>query len=621
MRFLLCCLFALVLASPAMADDRILADGGKTTYSIYHDPTAPKSVKRAAAELRITLEKATGAKFVVTATPKSPMICLGVNDASKAAGVTSDLPEIGFRIATRNSDIFILGNDTADGQEKWAGQVRQGTLLGTYDFLEKAANVRWLMPGEAGEDIPKTEKLVVADMNVTETPSIAYRWLLMFGGQKGPINLWLDRNKLDQKPPGAGINWSHSFNSTPPRELVRKHPEWMSMKKDGTRWPVPPDGVNRVMYCLSNQELIDAYANSIIEQFDKNPKMYSASMSPDEGAYFCECPDCAKLAMQIDDKWKALGALSPQRSPVVMRFYNEVAKRVAAKYPDRKVGGFIYQDYLVPPKETIKMEPNIVFGPAVNTGYGFKFYKPDRQAIFNEFISEWGKGGAEMGYYSYDTWMRNWFGMPLPPGKDLLKWNFPLFKQNKVQYLQYVGMEAWGYGACHNWMVAKLMWNADANVDALYTEFLTRAYGAEAGKNVDKIYTLIDDKLKAFIINTEKGPDHEIDYKAAKAIYGEIWLDVENLYLEATRMPMTDAQKKRLEMFGDNMIQAHFHMWKAKLITPEYAKASPLFKGTDDLEEFLLEKEKTGSIISVTEWAKIYRYTAPPVLRENWRPQ
>ncbi len=113
------------------------------------------------------------------------------------------------------------------------------------------------------------------------------------------------------------------------------------------------------------------------------------------------------------------------------------------------------------------------------------------------------------------------------------------------------------------------------------------------------------------------------DYAAAKAIYGPIYPEIEKLYLEAlAKTAEGSPQRARLEMFGDNMVEAHFHAWKAKLLPDADAKASPLFKGTDDLEEFMVEKSKGISTISVTNYLRIYRnYTDMPVLRPGWRPR
>ncbi|MEX0777053.1 MAG: DUF4838 domain-containing protein [Phycisphaeraceae bacterium] len=609
------------LAGCAMAESRTVVADGKSAYSIFRDPAAPRSVVRASSELQTYIAKATGVKLpIITArAPEgSPMICLGVNEASIAAGLDKGLPEYGFRIATVASDIFILGQDTLDGQERWTGDARQGTLLGTFGFLEKVVNVRWLMPGDVGEDVPHTDRLVVDDLNVTETPSIQYRWLIGIKDERPDVAVWKARNKVDVKQRGAGINASHSFNSFPSEKARKDHPEILAVKKDGS--PARMDK-QHMMYCLSKPILYDLFAQDIMDAFEQNPRLYSMSMSPDEGSDWCQCPDCAALTTQPTEQWKDLGVGIPQHTAAVLRFYNEVARRVGAKYPDRKLGGFIYQAYMEPLPQPVGMEPNIVFSVAMNTNYGFKLYQPKRQAIFQQFFDEWGKYGAQMGYYSYDTWMRNWFGMPLPPARPLLKWNFPMFKRNNVQHLLYFGQEAWGYGAVHNYMVARLMWHADADVDALYHEFLTRAYGAEAAPLIGRMFDLVDESLQAYI-QSKPRPDHEIDYAAAKAIYGSIWPRVEELYLEALATTAEGSpQRARLEMLGDNLIQAHFHMWKAKLLPDDVARQSPLFKGTDELEEWIAQKEKGLSIIHVAQWVKTYGYYDMPVLRPNWRPK
>ncbi len=596
----------------------VVADGS-SGYSIYHAPAAPKSVQKAASELQRIIEIATGAKLPIKTEPSSPMLCLGVNSASRAAGLDKELPPFGFRLATKGQNIFILGEDTADGEEKWIGDARQGTLLGTFDFLERAANVRWLMPGDVGEDVPRSERLVVNDLDVRESPSISYRWLIGIKDKRADVDEWKMRNRVGARVRNAGVNWSHSFNSYPTPEMRKEHPEMMAVQSNGA--PVRMDA-NHVMYCLSKPVLYDLYAQCITSAFEKDPRLYSMSMSPDEGVDFCQCPQCASLTTPVPDKWKDLAVNQPQHTAAVLRFYNEVARRVGARYPDRKVGAFIYQAYLVPLPEPIKMEPNIVFGVAMNTNYGFKLYEPRRRAIFQQFFDEWGKYGAEMGYYSYDTWMRNWFGMPLPPGRSMMKWNFPMYKRNHVQHLQYVGQDAWGYGAAHNYMAAKLMWNADADVDALYNEFLTRAYGSDAAPLIGRIYDMVDQNLQAYIQSAKKPPDHEIDYNAAKAIYGPIYPEIERLYLEAAGKKKNPAQQQRLEMFGDNLVLANLHMRKAKLISREDARKSPFYKLTEDVETFVQEKEKTISIIDVSEWLKVYpRYmNQMPILRVGWRP-
>src|SRR5688572_4544582 len=122
-----------------------LVRDGASSYTIYHDPGAPSSVKLAAKELQRVLEISTGAKLSITNAPASPMIALGTGLS------TETLPEEAFQIVTKGQDLFIAGNDTPDGQQTWGSSVgagtSRGTLFGVYSFLEKVVGVRWLLPG------------------------------------------------------------------------------------------------------------------------------------------------------------------------------------------------------------------------------------------------------------------------------------------------------------------------------------------------------------------------------------------------------------------------------------------------------------------------------------------
>lgn len=89
---------------------------------------------------------------------------------------------------------------------------------------------------------------------------IRYRWLSSIKDERHDVSVWKTRNKVDIRARGAGINWSHSFNSYPPDEVRRANPDIMAMRKDGTRMPVPPKGAAHIMYCLSNPKLYDLYA-------------------------------------------------------------------------------------------------------------------------------------------------------------------------------------------------------------------------------------------------------------------------------------------------------------------------------------------------------------------------
>ena len=99
-------------AGPALAEQIPLVQDCRSEYVIYHDAAAPSSVVMAASELQDYLFKASGAVLAVVHEPRPPMISLGENAASRAAGLSvENVPCEGFRIVTKGGDIFILGRD------------------------------------------------------------------------------------------------------------------------------------------------------------------------------------------------------------------------------------------------------------------------------------------------------------------------------------------------------------------------------------------------------------------------------------------------------------------------------------------------------------------------------
>ena len=80
---------------------QLVRDHG-SEFVIYHDSAAPRSVAMAASELQEYVHRVSGAKLAIVQRPGTPMICLGHNAASRAAGLSAEaIPWGGFRIVTK----------------------------------------------------------------------------------------------------------------------------------------------------------------------------------------------------------------------------------------------------------------------------------------------------------------------------------------------------------------------------------------------------------------------------------------------------------------------------------------------------------------------------------------
>ena len=120
----------MILAGTGVAPAAPLAlvrDQG-SQFVIYYGEDAPSSVAMAASELQGYLHEVSGAKLAIVHEPRVPMICLGENAASRAAGLPAeDIPIEGFRLVTQSGNLYILGPDTADGERTPGGGTSSGT--------------------------------------------------------------------------------------------------------------------------------------------------------------------------------------------------------------------------------------------------------------------------------------------------------------------------------------------------------------------------------------------------------------------------------------------------------------------------------------------------------------
>ena len=97
-----------------------LVKNGRTFYSILVASSSPESVKQAAGELELYFQKVTGIspKIIVSGeSADTPFISLGYTSAARDADLDpSSIPYDGFRIVTKDKNLFILGPDAPTGE-------------------------------------------------------------------------------------------------------------------------------------------------------------------------------------------------------------------------------------------------------------------------------------------------------------------------------------------------------------------------------------------------------------------------------------------------------------------------------------------------------------------------
>ena len=219
-------------------------------------PDAPKSVRFAAAEMSSLLGKVLDAEIPVETgfTSGRTAIVLGTNGWSAAAGVSIDgLPRDAFRTRVTAERIYIAGADDpqADiarfvaGNNHWSlAQCEHATLYGVYDFLERFAGCGFYFPGEIGTVTPRAESVRVPVGDYGRAPDFTVRDIYIGGKFDWPeavtpssnyalnwLRLRLQTENIPCTHGSRGFKYIERFAKT--------HPEYLALKKDGSRWDNP----------------------------------------------------------------------------------------------------------------------------------------------------------------------------------------------------------------------------------------------------------------------------------------------------------------------------------------------------------------------------------------------
>jgi hypothetical protein len=269
----------------AVADTPIAAQG-KSTFSVVLPADAPSSVQAAATELQLDIQKSTGATLPIikdNAAITGNFISLGDTHQAKNAGIdVAGIAPEGFHIEMQNGNLYILGPDTATADDKKAfpkssysqytknGGTSNGTANGVYTFLEEYLDVRWLLPGDLGRDVPLKSTFTVPDINRTEAPLLINR-RMPYLQKTAAVNTWEDRQKLGYS---FQISHQHNWVQTVPASLYKEHPDWFAMV-DGKR--VPPVG-DKYKLESTNPELVKYFAEQAIAALKANPEKNSYSL-------------------------------------------------------------------------------------------------------------------------------------------------------------------------------------------------------------------------------------------------------------------------------------------------------------------------------------------------------
>ncbi|MCA9000069.1 MAG: DUF4838 domain-containing protein, partial [Planctomycetaceae bacterium] len=398
----------LVLPGRVQGDPFLVKDGqAKAEIIIAEEP--PRSVHLAARELRTYLEKITGARLAIGTEPSEQLISIyvGQSPATQRLGIhADDLEDGAYRIVSGEDWLVLIGQDANFTPiEPWPrsnGDIASGKMQSAWDAITGAnwgyphsqlhkhysgpnslfgtpnerfrddegnvhvwtfdergsfnavcgflrdVGVRWYMPGEVGEVLPKTKSIPLPVIDKTVHPDFPMRILNFRPGVYGhDAMMWGFRLGIRQPYGRQAAHGMHNMTDNEP--TLKAHPEWFALYGDQRQ---NDPAVRNNQLCYSNEELFAEtvrFARAQLDHFDMD---VVSIMPPDGYTAICQCQLCR-------------GRDTPERgsrgllSDYVWDFVNRVAREVGKTHPDKKISCCAYGAYTEPPTNIDKLEPNV----------------------------------------------------------------------------------------------------------------------------------------------------------------------------------------------------------------------------------------------------------------------
>lgn len=354
------------------------------------------------------------------------------------AGVTED----GYSLSTAGGILKISGN-------------ANGVVYGAVSLLEDYLGVDYW--GENEYSLKQTDNISLPLIEKIDNPAFRYRQTQCYAMRSDTIYKWWNRLEEPNEAFAAGY-WVHTFDKLLPSAVYgEKHPEYYSFF-NGKRHPGKAS-----QWCLSNPEVFEIVAQRIDSIFKANPEQKLICVSQNDGNYTnCTCPECKK----IDDEEGAL-------SGSVIHFVN----KLAARFPDKEFATLAYLYTMNPPKH-VKPLPNVVIMLCdIDCEREVSLKENASGQYFMKALEGWSKISDNLFVWDYGI---NFDGMMSPfPNLHILQDNIQTFRDHhvKMHFSQIDGSYCGDFAELRAYLVSKLMWNPDADVDALMKHFLNGYYG------------------------------------------------------------------------------------------------------------------------------------------------
>ena len=465
---------------PSVARDVLIQDGTPVAYIVLPGHTGKGPLQTAAKDLAAYLSEMGGARFPIR------------RDWDWGAG---NIP--GFRILIGSTSLATVepqwvsrekvGDDgfiirSVPGGVVIAGNNDRGTVNGVYHFAEEVLGIHWWSMRETGPTISRRPTVAIAKLNITARPDFSVRinWLTI-AAKYLPEEVVARNDDWSrfQRYGGAGGYAGHILYEMVPAGLFNTHPEYFPLI-DGerrTQHPARPEhGLHNIQRCLSNPDVVRMAIQHTRDFFEEYLDLRWASISPNDGGGYCQCAECM--------------ATGPRPAHAQLAFANKVAKANEALFPNRGYAFLAYMGGSLDAPEGMKAHHNVfpIITPITQCRTHSILSDCPSCVRKREAIKGWQKVAERMGAYTYLSG-----GLYCTPTLEAAAEDIRFYRDHGCFSFRRENTAAPGAGwEMLVWVQAKLLWNADQDVEALRRRFIEGFYGERCADAVEKVFASMD---------------------------------------------------------------------------------------------------------------------------------
>lgn len=435
-----------VLSSGSLSQTKgiplLLTKDGRATGVIVLARNAKGSDTAAAFRLQTYLRMISGATLPFRADAKgTAAIWIGSSDHHEGCPIEVDwgkLEEDGFAIQTHGKSVVIAG-----GTEK-------GTLYGVNTLLESYLGCRMFSP--IAQIVPKRKTISLPPISDTQIPRFKFRDAHVLD------SAYVAWHRLDNHRDLFGL-YVHTFaRLVPPEKYFKDHPEYFSKLAGGR--------VSDGQLCLTNPDVFRIVVDELRAHMKAQPEKLFWSVSQNDTFSPCECHAC-----------RTIDSAEGSPSGSLLAFVNKVADQ----FPDKVISTLAYQ-YSRSAPTTIKPRPNVnIMLCSIECNRSRPLETDSLSASFRRDVETWTSLTRNIYLWDYVVQFRNLIS-PFP-NLRVLQPNLQYFAKKGITHVFEQGSGPSlpnEFKELRTYLVAKLLWNPDINVDSLMDDFLRGYYGAAA---------------------------------------------------------------------------------------------------------------------------------------------